>query len=400
MAGTWLLSIFAAPFVKILTENNRLKIVPFDFWYAPMSIFQRFGGVPHHLLTTILVAFLLLFIAKLLTHLDRLRLKQLAYKTLIVGLSLIFLLTFAPFQVINILSSLTIVGWFFLNQYLARNDKKVKGLIIFISLTFVLVLPTAIIIKTFHQSGELFERTIVWETAQQSYPPLWLVMAATGPILIFIPFAIKDFFKLSSPLRLLFFFFTVFSHLFYYTPLAVYLGSHNGRFLTPANYILFGVLTFLGMKAVSRRLSKNKKLLIGFIGVFLGYFLLVTVNIYRSFAGVDRLSYLPKQLITGIKTLDSYSDQKAVLTSPPLSLGLIVPVIVDRKVFIGRVMWTPDYDTKLALTDQFYRGQMTIDQAKKLLADNNIGYVILAQQEVLEAGYQTCLLYTSDAADE
>lgn len=382
----WLLSLFAAPFIKIFIENNQLKIVPFNFWYAPMNIFYRFGGVPHHMLTTVLVAFSLLFIAKLLTNLDEFSWKQLFCKTLIISLTLIFLLTFAPFQVINIISALAVVSWFYLNQHLVKDaQKKIAKLIFFLGLSLIIIVPTAVFIRTFHQSGDLFKRTIAWETAQQSYPSLWIVLATTGPILIFIPFAIKDFFKSSSPLRLLFFFFTVFSYLFYYSPLAVYLGSHNGRFITPANYILFGVLTFLGMKTVSYWLTKNKILLIGLIVIFLSYFLLITINIYRSFGGIDRLSYLPKELISGIKILDKQPDKKVVLTSPPLSLGVIVPVLVDRKVYLGRPMWTPDYENKIVLVDQFYRGQMTVEQAQQLVIKNNIGYVILSPLESYQA---------------
>lgn len=386
---TWLLSIFAAPFVKIFSENSQLKIVAFDFWYAPMSLFHRFGGVPHQLMITTLVAALLILLSQLFTNFSKLNWKQLVGRSLIITALIIFLLTFAPFPVISLISSLVVTGWIYLNKFLVKNSKKEVGsLILFLGLTLVIVLPAALIIQRSHDVGDLFKRAITWETAQFHYPFIWELLATTGPILIFVPFGIIPFLKQNSPLRWLFFFFTVFSYFYFYTPLALFFGTHNGRFLNPVSYVLFGTLTILGMKTVTGWLTKKRILFNSLVFAFLIYFLLVTYVIYRSFAGIDRLSYLPKQLISAIKLLDQYPDNKAVLTSPPLSLGLIVPAIVDRKVYLGRSIFTPDYEQRTTISDRFYRGLLPAEQAKKLIIDNNIGYVILAQLEAVEAGYQ------------
>jgi len=75
-----------------------------------------------------------------------------------------------------------------------------------------------------------------------------------------------------------------------------------------------------------------------------------------------------------------------ILTSPMLPLGVIVPVIIDRRVYLGRPLSTPDYDSKTVIVDQFYAGIMPIKQAKQFIIENNIGYVILSLLETYRFG--------------
>jgi len=385
--SAWLLSIFATPFIKITSIDNHLKIIPYEYWYAPISIFHRFGVLPHQLISTILIILVLLLVDRIISRLDSLKWSHLLNRTSVVGLLLIFLLTFVPFQVINLMSSFLIVGWIYFNIHLLKGRKiNILKLIIFLGLILIIVFPTATYIKISIQSIGSFTRASIWEMAQQYYPRFWEFIAVTGPILIFIPFGIKIFFKSTTPLKFLFFFFTFISYIYFYSSLSLFFGSHNGRFVNPIVYVLFGVLTILGIKTVADRLTKKPILSIGILVVFLGYFLIVTSVIYKSLPGVDVFSYLPKELITGIKVIDRYVDNRAVLTSPMVPLGVIVPVIVDRKVYLGNFLATPDYDNKTVIVHQFYEGFMSNERANQLLEENNIGYVILSSLEMRQFG--------------
>jgi hypothetical protein len=385
--SAWLLSLFATPFINITYVNSHLNIIPHDYWYAPMSIFNRFGGLPHHLTASILIIFIFLLIDQTISSLEKLNWPKQLRNTLIIGLLLVFVLTFAPFQVINIMSSLLIIGWIYINLLLLKHNKKgVLKLIIFLGITLMIIFPNAIYIKMSAQLIDNFKKGSIWEMSQQIYPRFWEFIAVAGPILIFIPFGIKKFFSSTTPLKLLFFFYTFFCYIYFFSPLALFLGSHNGRFVDPIVYVLFGVLAILGMKAVTSRLTKKSILLKGLLVLFLGYFLIVTSVIYRSLPGVDIFSYLPKELIAGINILDRRPDKKIILTSPMLPLGIIVPVIVDRKVFLGRPFSTPDFENKTVIVHQFYEGIMTSEQAKQFVKENNIGYVILSSLETNKYG--------------
>jgi len=353
-----------------------------------MSIFHRFGKeVPHHLTSMIFIVLVLLLIDKVFSELNRLNWTRLLKETLIINFLLVFLLTFDPFQVINLLSSSLIVGWIYFNLCLLQNNKKdTLKLIIFLGLTLIILIPSAVYFKISLQSIDYFKRASLWELFQQNYPKFWEFFAVTGPILIFIPFGIRSFFKSTTPLKFLFFFYTLFCYIYFYSPLAAYFGSHNGRFINPVVYVLFGVLTILGIKTIAGRLTKKPILLTGIVVVFLSYFLIVTLVIYKSLPEVDTFSYLPKELISGIKVLDRQHDTKIILTSPMLPLGVIVPVIIDRRVYLGRPLSTPDYDSKTVIVDQFYAGIMPIKQAKQFIIENNIGYVILSLLETYRFG--------------
>ncbi|HEX7542677.1 MAG TPA: hypothetical protein VF385_01175, partial [Patescibacteria group bacterium] len=101
----WVFCLFAAPFFKIVVDNGISKIVPYDFWYAPMSFLHRFGGIPHHLSTGILTVIILLMSADIFNRLKTEVFSKIIWKILTVIGLLLILLTFGPLQVINIISS-------------------------------------------------------------------------------------------------------------------------------------------------------------------------------------------------------------------------------------------------------------------------------------------------------
>jgi len=381
--SAFLLTIFAAPFVKFSFENGVKKVIPFDFWYSPTSIFHRFGGVPHHLATTIMTILVIIISSYLIENMDKLKTKEILVKMLIIVFLLACLLTFAPFQVINLLSALGAICLI----YIIRNGLINKGMInmkiiYFLATIIIVILPLAWWIKLSHDSGELFKRAIAWEVAQQHHPPLWQILATTGPILIFVPFGMADYLKKLSLVGLTLLLFTFFSYLYFFSPLATLFGTHNLRFLNPLVYVTFAIITILGIKAVSGYFVKQKKTIqIIIISSLLVYFIWVSGLIYKSMSRVDDLSYMPVGVIEAFEAFSKFPDKKAVLTSPAKSLGVIVPVFTDRNVYLGRMIFTPDYEFKASLSDQFYQGQMGEEEAKRFLIDNKIGYILLTSIE-------------------
>lgn len=366
----WFFCLFAAPFI-----NN--KLVPFDFWYAPMSFFHRFGGVPHHLLTSILTVGILILSTDIFFQLNKLAFLKLAKKIIIVTVLLLLLLTFAPLQVINLISAIFLLGLIFLIK-----NKLSKNLICFLLIIFFAVLPAAILIKISHDGSGLFQRAIAWESAQQNYPPLTLILLTIGPILFFAVFGLRKYFKEISNIRWLLLFYVFFSYLYFFSPLAGYFGTFNGRFLSPSVYILFGSLSILGIIEVGSWFGKAKKILaLLLIAVLSGYFIWLTTAIFLSFGPVDQTSYLPNQIFNGIKFLGKQSGTKGVLTSPDKYFGLIVPVFADKNVYTGRMIFTGDLENKLALADRFYQGNMSPDEAKTFTEVSKIEYIFLTYAE-------------------
>jgi len=368
--SAWFFCLFAAPFINS-------KFVSYDFWYAPMSFFHRFGGVPHHLLTGILTVGILIMSADIFNRLDTVIFPRLIKKILAVTGLLFLLLTFAPLQVVNLISAISLLGLIFL-----INNKAVKNLVYFLLIIVLTIFPVALLIKMSHDSGGLFQRAIAWESAQENHPKLLLIFLTTGPVMIFALAGLRRYLKEISNIKLLLLFYVVFSYLYFATPLARYFGTFNGRFLSPSIYILFGSLAILGIIEIANWFGNKRKILTTvLIIILLGYFIWITFVIFISFGPVDQTSYLPNSIYSGMKFLGKQADRKAVLTSPDKYFGMIVPVFADKNVYIARPIFTPDFENKLNIADQFYQGNMSFDRAKKFVQDNQIGFVFLTFME-------------------
>ncbi|MFA6532937.1 MAG: hypothetical protein WCT22_02985 [Patescibacteria group bacterium] len=368
--SAWLFCLFATPFINE-------KFIPYDFWYAPMSFFHRVGGIPHHLLTGVLTVVILLISADIFDRIKTEVFVKLIWKILAVVGLLLILLTFGPLQVINIISSVFLVG-----IILSIKSKPPINLIYFLFLIVFFILPTALLIKISHDSGSLFQRINAWETAQENHPQLLSIILTTGPVLIFAVVGLRSYFKNISNIRWLLFCYVIFSYLYYFTSLARYFGTFNSRFLTASVYILFGTLAILGIIEIANWFGKRKKILISsLILLLLVYFFWITAIIYKSFGPVDQTSYLPNSIYNGMQFLGNQPDKRAVLTSPDKYFGAVVPVFADKNVYIARPMFTPDFENRSNIADRFFRGDMDQTEAKKFLNDNKIGFVLLTFME-------------------
>ncbi|MFA6513296.1 MAG: hypothetical protein WCT34_03820, partial [Patescibacteria group bacterium] len=288
---------------------------------------------------------------------------------------------FGPLQVINIISSIFLVGIIF-----ALKNRLPKNLVYFLILIVLFILPTALFIKISHDGGSLFQRINAWEMSQENHPEFLSIILTTGPILIFSIVGLRSYFKNISNIRWLLFSYVIFSYLYYFTSLARYFGTFNSRFLTASVYILFGTLAILGIVEIGHWFGKGKRMVeTSLILLLLIYFFWVTSIIYLSFGPVDQTSYLPNSIYSGMQFLGNQPKKSAVLTSPDKYFGAVVPVFADKNVYIARPVFTPDFENRSNIADKFFRGDMDQTEAKKLFSDNKIGFVFLTFME----NYQT-----------
>ncbi len=378
--AAWLFCLFAAPFFKIVNEIGVNKIILYDFWYSPMSFFHRFGGIPHHLSTGIFTILILLISADIFDQLRKDVFSKIIYLKIIVATGLmVLLLTFAPLQVVNLISAIFFLGF----TSIMFNNKSVKKIIFFLLFIILIIFPTAWLIKISHDGSGLFQRAIIWETLQEYHPKLLLIFLTTGPILIFASFGLRRYFKNVSNIRWLLLFYVCFSYLYFFTPLAGYLGTFNLRFLSPVAYILFAGLAILGIIEIGHWFEKRKQIPITFLTVLLlSYFIWITAVAFISFGPVDKTSYLPNPIYSGLKFLGNQPEKKAVLSSA--YFGLMIPVFADKNVYIGRMIFTPDLEKKLVISDRFYQGEMNLKEAKKFVNNNQIGFIFLTFYDIYQ----------------
>jgi len=379
----FLFSIFAVPFVTVIRNQQGVTLTPIDFFYAPISLFHRIGGVPHHITTTLFVCVGILLTASIIKHGIEMNWRWFYSKICILIVLCVVLLTFAPLQVFILLSAIGVVTLGYALWFWHKRKKSAHSIpfLLFIFLLSITIVPAAIIIKYMHGSQELFLRAIAWETAQLYHPTPIQLMETIGPILLLVPFGIRTYFKSITPLKLLLLTFVIFSYVYFSTNFAYYFGTFNQRFLTPVSYVFFGITAVLGLQTITRRIPFRKILSAGISTLYLLYFITITLIILRSFGGSDVLGYMPKDFFTGIRVLNNQNDTKAVLTSPYNILGLLVPNVIDRNVYLGRIIFTPDYEIKQQTSYQFYAGSMNASDSYQLLKENNIGYILVSSQE-------------------
>ena len=372
-------SLSAGPFFKLSNVKGSFPIIPFNFWQSPATFFDRFDPIPHHLLGMVFSLVLILLVGKTLDKIEDISLGQALLTAVLQAFIIIFMLTFSPFQALIFLIALIVIGLLHIFRL------KFQGLL-YIFIILFLVVPAAVLLKMHHQQIPMLLLSSRADQGYQLHPSLKDILLTTGPILVFVPFGLWLYFKKLSPTRWLLFLFVVSSYFLFSTNLAYYLGSHNLRFLTPLSYLFFGVLSLLGMIQIGRLLPKMGKWIV-FPGAIIILLLFLPANILTFYVRlIDKnifteTVYLKKNIVEGFQFIDSVKDNKAVLTTPSVFMGAILPIFVDKKVYLGRHSFTPDYEERQTTVSHFYNGWIKAQEAEAILNRNNIGYIILTSME-------------------
>ncbi|MBI2641404.1 hypothetical protein HYW87_02300 [Candidatus Roizmanbacteria bacterium] len=373
---TLLFVLFAGPFFNISDGKEIFSIVPYNFWQAPATFFDRFDPIPHHLSSTLLSLLIISLVAKTFDKIKGFSINQILFSATYQALFIIFLLTFSPFQVVNLISAIILTGLFFLRS-LRLN--------IFLYTFFILlyVVASAILLKLHHQQVPMLVASSQSDVGYQFHPFLKAILLTTGPILFFVPFGLWSYFKPVSSLRFLLFSFVATSYVLFSSNLAYLLGSHNLRFLTTIAYVLFAVLSLLGILQLWKLIAGHGKAAI--VIIIIAFFLLSLPPMALHFRVrlIDKnifseTAYLNKEIIKGFIYIDKIPDNKVILTSPSIFLGAILPIFADKKVYLGRHAFTPDFESKKVFVTHLYNGSIKESEAIDFLKKNEIGYVLLA----------------------
>lgn len=379
------LAIFSGPFYKMQPIIGGYNFIAYDFWTGPSIFVRRFGTVPYHLLSSILVLLVLLSTASFLTEIQKISYKNIFKKALIVSLVIIFVLTFSPFNVITLLISvyLTVGACFLLNLVRSKADKKSLKYLAYLLGISLLVIPVGFLLRKSYADMGLFQQISSLETQWQEVNMSFsFILFNLGPILFFLPFGLFEYFKKQNPFKLIFLIYFLTSYGLFISPVAKYLGTHNLRFLSSINYIFLGGLGILGIKNIARLPRELEKI----ITILIILLVLIYSTIFNIYTVLQRfsdfnlhtsISYLPNGIIKELEALGKQKEKKAVLTGPYEYIGLLVPVFSHKRVYIGRTNETPDLEKKQAIAYRFYQGNMEQNEAKDFIARNNIGFVVL-----------------------
>lgn len=369
--SAYILALFAAPFFRISNANNHLTAISYRFWNDKAVLIDRFGNIPYHIVDQIIVLLVIMFVADSLDILKDLSKKSLIVRIITVVSLLTFLLSFSPGYFLLVISSLSLtLLWLLITR---KSWPKIGFLLIILAILF----PISLLIRSYIVQ-QYYSVIAQIESTWQIHPPFIDVLLTTGPILLFACLGIKEYFRKLSFIKIIFFNFIFISYLLFFSPLALFLGITNIRFLTSFGYIFFAVLTVIGIKKV-------KYLVIITLVIFLlfipGNIESIQNRLNDQNLNNSPISYLPRGIIDGLKFLETVPRKQSVLTTPAQFLGSVVSIFSGKPVYLVRPGQQPDYDQKSDLSAKLYWNIFSEDQAKEFMNKNQIGFVVLTSIE-------------------
>ncbi|MBI2641402.1 hypothetical protein HYW87_02290 [Candidatus Roizmanbacteria bacterium] len=376
--AAFILSLFAAPFFRISKVGEVFVTDIFGFWNDRSVLWKRFGGIPYHLSAQIITIILLIITSDSLEKISKLSSASILKRGLLCGILIIVLFTFAPsYGILIVLSSMVTTSVLVWGSLGDRTTKKFS-FILFHPIILLLVIPAGLFIKNYFSSEPYFLRISETEKAWQIHPSLKDVILTTGPIVFFALVGVPFFIKRLRVVRLLFLSFIAISYLFFFSDIPFRLGTTNMRFYSPLIYVFLGVLAVLIFKS-------KRTLLVATLFLFL---LFLPANI-KAFIGqlndrnilLSPITYLPAEAVAGFEFLGKYRQEGNVLVSPRQSLGMVMPTFMDRRMYIGRPALTPSYVEKNLLSEGFFMGVMSNEEAEDFMRRNELTFVAVTSLE-------------------
>ncbi len=411
---SFLLIITSSGFFNIFdTLKDPLhKIIPYDFWYSAGSPFSRYNiGTPHHQVTHIVFLFMVLFAVNQIHK--PLRLVTLAVyfilSLLLLTLSppqlLLFWLAYLVTTIVVVISHLFAgdaregipngaqnIGFEHHLGKLERQDPQIMINKMFLPLitTIICLAPIAYLLYKYSFSSPVYITGKLWDINHFYYPELSLFILTTGPLILLALSGIIVYFSKLSFEKLFLFFITFFSFLFILVPINIsltggnilaFIGIHNQRFNTPHSYLFLGVAAILFIKAIFKKPVR-------IVAVSLLILIFTSLSLFGSWQthsqdpySVGFLQFVPKEQYQGLQVLGNDKDDAAVLASPQSFLGLIIPAVSNKRVYLGRSIFTMNLDGKTAITNKFYSMNLTSPEAREFLIKENIGFILLSTFE-------------------
>lgn len=346
--------------------------VPFFYSYTPAL--NRLGGIAHHVAQNIMSLTAVYLFAQIL---DRTKTRQqLPFTPLIVLCSTLLLLfatsTFyvaVDMAVFLVASTLVIVQ--------TRSLKLTK----LITLIFVfLAVPLALLFQTQVAllKDPFWQFVRNWE-ANQPTVDFGTFFRSMGPLALLLPIGIGPFLRRGGVLRTIGAIYALGQIGLYFSPIPKWLGLPAFRILQPPAYVFFGAIAVSGFEVLAE-IGRRKRTLL--FGVFVAGFLVLQIPgivseiqaRVNSYYLNSSLNFVDRRVFEGLLYLKKLPHQKNVLAFH--TLETLVPAISGHRVYAGHGTLTIDYATKIGAVAAFYSFALKEDEARRFLADNNIGFVL------------------------
>lgn len=355
-----------------------------QMWFSPTPALNRFGGVPHQTLQTILLLCVILLSARLFIFPQRLKQGVPIYLLFII--MCFFAATVSPIQMLLVSSAIVFTLVVF---------KPNLQSIIPVTLGLLAAATGAYMVNNAFDQSPLYTVAKAWEAAQGVTASGIGLLLAMGPISVLLPFGVYAFLKKLSPLRLILFSYGLISFAAFVSPIPHILTTSPTRWIHPASFVIWYCIAALGTIELSTLFSRvytsidTKRIRISHIcsSMLIVTYILITLPAIitqvrarstKEAASIlySDVNHVPLPIISALSTLEILPNTGVVLTDPTLPYDALVPIFTGKRSFTGHPVHTLFPQVKEQLRQQFFSGTMNEQTAKQFLTDHSIHYVI------------------------
>jgi len=361
--------------------RNGTLALTHSMWFSPTPALNRLGGVPHQTLQTVLLLCVVLLSAQLMDTKKPHRIAMYLFIT-----ACFLTATISPIQMLIVAISMSAV-LLLLRPGTQRYFSIGAGL--------GAAALGAILVNRAFDTSALYTAAKAWEAAQTVRGNMFAMFLALGPVIILIPFGIRQFLRNTTPLRTVLMLYGALSLVLFVTPVPALLGTSPTRWIHPASLVVWYLIAAEGWRLsapmavhlITKNIERRK--------IFTHYFSFLVLVIYitltipailsqiisrSSFDAApvlySDLNHVPTNVIHLFSQI-KHSDG-AVLVDPALPYDGLAPILTGNKSFTGHPVHTLYPEVKEQLRRQFFSGRMTETEARQFIHDHDITTVVYA----------------------
>lgn len=347
-------ALTATSFMNRIWVDGKVIWYPFQLWKTPNFAFDRFGGVPHQLIQTLLFYILLIIFFK-----------DIKYRLFYLSLVTILLTSTNPVLVALLLLSLSIT------RLIKPEPRMTRGALLLPLASFLLAL-----IPFQHAIGEEpYIQSKLWEASQKITTTIPFLFASLGPVSVLAVLGSIRAIRAPTFFTTLAIVALTLSYILFLSPIPGLLGISNSRVIFPSLYVFWGALASYALSKPGRVMTL----------VLVGYLLLTAQTLLweirqKAAVSTDKpipLLYLPTPLYKGLQILANRPPASdIVLANPVTYMDSIAPAITAHTGYSGHPLATIDPQKKRDEAARFFLGQMGIYEGQAWLKEKNIRYII------------------------
>jgi hypothetical protein len=393
---SYLIFLFASPFLRPVTENGVSTITPFLYWWTGIDPIRRASYLPHHMMGGFLLVTLLTVIINFFEN--KKSSSPLRFFLITTILLTLILLIHTPSLLIFAITISFTIGFFILKKIIrdlkenkvfslkeiAHRDTnpKIIQLIVILGICLMLMLSFAYYMGL----DPLWKHALEWEKTLQ----LPFAQEILGGFGILLPFAIIGSVlalkKNSFPYLLICCWFLLPLLLL---PIASIFGISNTRLIQGAPFLPYSILCTIGIEWAFNYIVKIKKTLAKpmMVLVISAFLIQSTTTLFWSYKDIIREYwtyytniYLDKNLFTAFDFINTnYKPDTIVLST--FYTGNYIPAFSHTKSYVGHFGYTQNLEQKQKEVDAFFSGKLSDKEARDFITSRQITLIFDSEEE-------------------